>query len=135
MKFTKTEVREIRDEMEKALEKIAKKYNATADIGRITFGSQITAKLTFSKIAEDQYGEYKLTKEAQELKRRLPQMGLREDVLNEPFIFKGETIIIKGYNTRARSYPIEYTKGSKNYKCTVDHMKTLIRDNRPELFL
>ena len=135
MGFNKSEVQMLRIEMQEALDKVAKKYDAKVSIGRITYGLQVDTKITIAKTSTDEYGEFTLTKEAQALKTRLPRMGLRADVLNEPFVYKGDKIIIKGYNTRARSYPIEYTKGTKNYKCSVEHMKRMVKENRPELFL
>jgi len=135
MRFKKSEIAMLRIEMQEALDKVAKKHNAKVNIDRITFGLEAATKITISRVSTDEYGEFTLTKEAQELKNRLPRMGLRADVLNEPFVYKGDKIIIKGYNTRARRYPIEYTIGTKNYKCSVEYMKKMVKDNRPELFL
>jgi len=135
MNFTKTEVEQMRIEMTEAMNKVAKKYGAVASFGGIRYGLEVTSKVTISKKTEDQYGEFTLTKAAKTLKDRLPVMGLKADVLNEPFTFKGDTIVIKGYNTRARAYPIEYTKNGRNYKCSVSYMKDMVIENRPELFL
>jgi len=134
-RFTKPQVRSMRTEMEEALNLIAAKYNSTAKVGSISFGLQMTTKITFSQKTENEHGEYSLTKEAQKLLGMLEGMGLKKDVLNEPFTYLGDKIRILGYNTRAPKYPIQFEKNGQAYKCGVSKMKEMVKENRPELFL
>ena len=134
-RYTKIQIKSMRKEMEEALNLIAAKYNSTAKVGNISFGLQMEARITFSQKTVNEHGEYSLTKGAQELLLRLEGMGLRKDVLNEPFTYLGDKIKILGYNTRAPKYPIEFEKNGRGFKCGVSFMKTMVKENRPELFL
>jgi hypothetical protein len=134
-RFTKSQVKEMRTEMEKALNLIAAKYNSTAKVGSISFGLQMTTKITFSQKTKNEHGEYSLTKEAQKLLGMLEGMGLKKDVLNEPFTYLGDKIRILGYNTRAPKYPIQFEQNGQAYKCSVSRMKDMVKTEHPEYFL
>ena len=139
--FTRTETKKMRTEIENALEIIAKKYGYATKVGNIKFGNVIEAKITVSKMASNSHGTYANTPEAQAFLERAERMGLAKDCLNEKYTFKGETLKITGYNSRAKKYPINYSKidnqGNviQRMKCSEYHLKDIIRANRPEFFL
>ena len=133
--FTRPDAKAIRAELNAALEAIAKKYNATAKVGNITFGDTLDAKVTFAKIAENEHGKFAMTKEAKEFLERAESFGLTKDVLNEKCNYLGDVYEVTGYNTRAKRYPITFTKNGNRMKCGISFMKTFVRAERPELFL
>ncbi len=134
-KFIKSEAISIKSEVTKELEKVAAKYGATFNMGNISYGNEITFRMTLSKNSTNEHGDFIMTKEARTFLDRAAAMGLTQDVLNEEFIYAGNKIKITGYSTRSRKYPIKYTQNGKNYKCDVSYMKTMVRTSRPELFL
>ena len=135
MRFTETQVEQIRAELTEAMNKVLAKYDAKVNIGSITYGETISAKFTAARTAENEHGEYTNTKEAMEFKRRAKGLGLKENVLNEKCHYNGDVYVVLGYNTRARRYPISFTKNGKGFKSSVEFMKTFVRAERPELFL
>ena len=135
MRYTKAQIIEIREEMTEALNRVARKYSSSVKIGRISFGENMSAKIEMNRIASNEHGEFVMTPEAKEFLNRTISMGIRKDVLNEPFIYQGKNMKITGYKTRGKKYPITYMQNDKPYKCSVDHMLDMIRENRPELFL
>lgn len=135
-RFTKAEVQKLRKELNEAMNAVAEKYGARANIGNISFGIDVSAKFNISRISENEHGEYVHSKEAQAfLNRAESEFGLKKDVLNEPCKYKGKTYVITGYNTRAKRYPIEITENGKPMKAGIGFMKTFVRAERPELFL
>ena len=136
--MTKTEMRELRKDLQKAMDEVLSKRNLVASIGTITSYSRTGTHVTFkTEISEmtNQHGRVKLDLNAKALLGKLPELGMKPEVFNEPFMFKHSKIRIKGYNTRARKYPVEYTKDGENYKCSVDFMKQMVLEAHPEYFL
>lgn len=135
MRFTKTEATAMRLEILEALKVIEKKYNCSASLGGIKYGSELGVRLTFSKMASNEHGDFVNSRAAQLFIRRAQRMGIAADVLNEELVYKGAVCVITGYNSRAKKYPIEYVTNGKAYKCSIEYMKQMIRPTRPEFFL
>ena len=121
--------------MELALEIIAKKYGASCKVGRITYGESATVKIEFAKKSSNKNGEVVLDKAAREFIKRATGMSMRPDVLNEKMSYNGDTVIITGYNTRARAYPINYTVNGKGYKASVNYIQRIVKEVKPHWFL
>ncbi len=134
-RFTKSEASRIREDIEQALKDIEKKYNAKVSLGGIRYGAELGVRLTFAKMAENENGAYVHSRKAQTFMLKAEGMGLSSDVLGQKLPYQGQECIITGYNTRAKKYPIEYTKSGMGFKCSVQHMKSMIRPTRPEFFL
>ena len=135
MKFTKSQVEQIRIEITEAMNKVLNKHGAIAEIGRISYGETISSKFTIAKTAKNEHGEYINSKEAMEFKKRATSMGLKENVLNEKCHYEGNVYIVTGYKSRSRKYPITFTKNGEPFVSSVDFMKRFVRAERPELFL
>ncbi len=133
--FSKTDAQKMRQEIFEALAVIEKKYNAKVELSGVRYGSVLKTTLSFSKLSENEHGTFVNTPKAQEYIRRATRMGLSADTLNEPMEYQGSTHVITGYNTRAKRYPIEYTKDGQSYKCSEQFMKKFVKETRPEFFL
>lgn len=133
--FSRQDAIKMKEEIEQALSKVAKKYGANVKLGNIRYGDTLTSKVTFSKVSSNKHGEFVMTKEAKTFLLRAKGLGLREDVLNEKIRHQGSTYVVTGFNTRAKKYPITYTKDGRRMKSSVEYMKTFVRSGRPELFL
>lgn len=134
-RFTSLEADNMRQDMERALAEVAKKYGAVANVGNIRYGDNLSTKITFSKMSENKHGEFVMTKEAKTFLARAESLGFRKDVLGETLIYRGKAIVITGYNTRARTYPISYTENGDRYKCSEGQMKKMVFEVKPEWVL
>ena len=135
MRYTETQVEQIRVELTEAMNKVLAKYDSKVNIGSITYGETLSAKFTAARTSENEHGEYTNTKEAIEFKRRAKGLGLKENVLNEKCHYKGDVYVVQGYKSRSRKYPIMFRKNGDPYVASVEFMKTFVRAERPELFL
>jgi len=135
MEYSKTEVKNMREDVLEALQKVAEQYNSKIELGSTQYGLEMKTSLRFLRKTSDQYGETVLSKEAIRLKRMISTLGLHDNVINEPFVYRGYTIVITGYSARAKKYPILFTKNNKKYKCTVAQMKEMVKIVHPEYFL
>jgi len=135
MVFTREDTKRIRVEMTEAINEVAKKYGAEASVGRISFGADLTARITLSKVVKNEYGNIAMDKNSRQLLLKLEAMGLREEVFNEPIEFKGNIIRLVGYSMAAKKYPILFLKDGKKMKCGVEFARTMVREQHPEYFL
>ena len=133
--FTKLQAQRMRVEIEEALAGIEKKYNAKVKLGGIRYLDTLTVKLTFSKMSENENGAFANTKEAQAFVNRAYSIGVSPEVLGLPMRYQGDNVVITGYSTRAKKYPIKYTRNGKNYKCSESFIQNLVKETRPEFFL
>ncbi len=133
--FTISDAKKMRDEMQIALEIVAKKYNADANIGNIKFGDNLEAKITFSKRAEGMFGEYTQTKESLAFQAMGWKHQIPVEALNQTFDHNGENITITGYNRSAPKYPINYTKDNRAFKCSPSYMLSIVKMSLPSVML
>lgn len=132
MKFSKYETEQVMNKLRNELKKIGVELNLNISGGTARYGDEITFKVTVSKNAETEFGTVKMDKKAIEFQKRASGMGLRKELLGEPIVSPKGTYVITGYNTRAKSYPIEYTKDGAHYKSSVNSFMGIIREFRPE---
>jgi hypothetical protein len=122
MRFTSQDATNIRKDIQKALKEVAEKYNAEISLGNIHYGDDLRVKLVFYKKS----GNRVLTPQLRAYKARADDMNLPLELLDETFTYEGKVYKLIGYNTRARKFPIEYTAGGQQYKCSVLYFKKLI---------
>jgi hypothetical protein len=135
MEFTRSDAKAMREEINKALADIAKKYNSDIKVGNIKYGATIEAKITFAKIKEGMFGDYVNSKEAINFQSMEHKHGIPKDALNQEFEHAGDTFKITGYNPRAHRYPITYLKNGKAYKCGKDYMYEIVKMSLPSVML
>ena len=133
--FNKVIVKEIRNEITEALEKIAKKHNLDVEVGRITYGLELSTNVKFSEVVSTIHGKNPVTKKSKAYELKAAVEGLPKRALFEEIEVNGDIHKITGYNTRAKAYPIEYTINDKPYKASIGYTKKWLRSARPEYFL
>lgn len=121
--MTKAILTALGNEIEEALQDIAKKHNVQIRRGNGTYGeTNATLKLEISDISED--GSV-LDKEAETFLSMATIYGFKPDDLNRVFISNGDKYSITGMNPRRSKYPISAIRlrdGGK-YKFTVVYTK------------
>jgi len=133
--FTEPEVLQMRDEMQKALDKIAKKYNAKGTVSKIKYSESVSISVEIARVQKTTAGEFILDKKAQAYLDRAPSHQLPKEALGRPFKYQGRNVIITGYNTRAPRYPMNYTMDGTSYKSGINHVEKMLQKGLPELFL
>lgn len=121
--MTKAILKALANEIEDALQDIAKKHNVQIRRGNGTYGeTNATLKLEISDISED--GAV-LDKEAETFLKMATHYGFVEDDLNKVFTSNGSKYSISGLNPRRSKYPvsaIRLSDGGK-YKFTAMYVK------------
>lgn len=134
-RFTRQEAKDIRPIIERALEIAAKESGYKISMGSISFGIDMTAKIEISKVAENEHGEFKQTRESQNFLEECEAIGIKPEALNAPIPYQGGTIRIVGYNRRAPKNAIQLSKDGENQglRCPVRTIKQILRTTKPEL--
>ena len=128
-KFTKNSVENLRSELNKVLEAFGNEHNMDLDIGRITFGDQVTAKLTVQYKQDLEPGEYPETKESIAFIRKSKIIGIDKSLLHKSFKSKGDNVVLLGYNSRAPKNPMNFTVNNKPFKSSLGYFKSLLNEN------
>lgn len=108
MEFTRTNLKEIREEIVSVLEVVAENHDINFNLGNITFTPEkFTVKLTAisTKAADGSV----LTEQAQaylDIQKFKESIGQPIKNLGDIFIFQGEEFEIIGWKSRARKYPL-----------------------------
>ncbi len=134
-RFNRTDAKTIRADINKALEAIAKKHNASVELGNIKYGGNLEVKLTFSKMTEGIFGVYADTAETKAFKMMEYKHKIPVDALHNEFTHKGEKIKIIGYKTSRPKYPISYEKNGRGFKCSASYMLDMVKADLPSVFL
>ena len=113
-------VQDVRDEVFQALNAIAARHGLNVEQQKnVTFYSDhFSIKYIFSDATVD------LARK--EFENKCWQYGLSENDYGRTFVYDGKTIVIRGINTRARKYPIQYSIDGKPMKCGPDFMKIMM---------
>ena len=115
--FEKNNLKTLRVEMDLALASISKRFGITIETGNASFtANEVTFKVKCNTLGSD--GDA-ITKEAEAFERQKNYIGLGHLSVNDKIQIQGSTYILKGYNTRARKAPIQFSKGNSNYKCSI----------------
>ena len=116
--FNRANIKGLRNEIDEALDQVAKKYGITISAGNCTFsGNEANFKLKLNTIGE---GGTVITRESQNwdfYKNRTQCTHLN---VGDKITIQGGTYILTGYNTRARKAPIQFKDSRGNgYKCSI----------------
>ena len=121
--FNKPQIVQLRNAIDKALDRVAKEYGITISAGNCSFsGNEANFKLKLNTIGE---GGTVITKEmkAWDLYANLangPLDGLNHLKCGDTISIQGSPYILTGYNTRARKAPINFKDSlGRGYKCSV----------------
>jgi len=116
--FDRTTVRLLRDDLDAALQTVAKKYGISIQTGNARFSSEnVTFKLEAAVVSESGVA---VTNEASEFKRYAALLGLDEDDLGKSFSYRGQPYEIVGAKLSSRKYPILVkNRNGKVYKFMV----------------
>jgi len=109
-------VRQIADDIEIALAKVAKRYGVKIEVGNSSFSpTNCTTKINISTVAKN--GTV-MTKEATDFNRYASSFGINGYKLGDTFEFRYETYKITGLKPRSRKYPLlaENVNTGKVYK-------------------
>jgi hypothetical protein len=132
-KFTRTEVKNLRAELEATLKEFGQKHGVEVDVGRITFGETFTTKLTLTK--GQSLRDIQNRKKAEQFEAHFHLHKIPSRFLDKPFTYKGKEHKLIGFNHRAKKYPIEYELEGKPYKCTVDYIVNIFEKVNPQVFV
>jgi len=77
----------------------------------------------------------KAAKEAIEFDNHFHLHGIPNRYLNKEFTYNGNIYELKGYNRRAKRYPIIYLKNGESYKCSIKCIQNILKDVFPQLFI
>ena len=116
--FNRANIKGLRNEIDEALDQVAKKYGITISAGNCTFsGNEANFKLKLNTIGE---GGTVITRESQNwdfYKNRTQCTHLN---VGDKITIQGGTYTLTGYNTRARKAPIQFKDSRGNgYKCSI----------------
>lgn len=114
----------IREDINKALEEVAKKYDMTMKLGNISYD-----ELGFTGKVLAQLNEIDGKQPSQvNFEKYCELYGLQATDYNKEFNRNGKTFIVKDIKTTSRKYPVicECKQDGKSYKFVVEDVKRLI---------
>lgn len=128
MKMTKTNIKNLRNEMNAELEVLAKKYGVTISVGNASYtNNNVTFKV---EVANQNQSGLTLNKKATAL---LEQVKLRKlnFTLGSVIVLQGREFKVVGFNTRAKKFPIEIQGLDDNlkYKCSIFQANNAVQVN------
>ncbi len=117
--FNRANIKGLRNEIDEALDRVAKRYGITISAGNCTFsGNEANFKLKLNTIGE---GGTVITQESQNwdfYKNRTECSHLN---IGDTITIQGGRYTLSGYNTRARKAPIQFKDShGNNYKCSIN---------------
>ena len=104
--FTRANVRDITDEIEKALRPIAEKYGVALDRKGRSFYRDSMPVMFQMLVTEKGADGTVISAKDKDFKRHCSLVGLEPDDLGREFELRGETYQITGLNLRAKRFPI-----------------------------
>ena len=116
--FNKPQIVQLRNEIDKALDRVANKYGITISAGNCSFsGNEANFKLKLNTIGE---GGTVITRESQMWDLYKGRTQCSHLSIGDEIQLQGNTYILSGYNTRAKKAPIQFTDSSgRGYKCSI----------------
>ena len=117
--FNRANIKGLRNEIDEALDQVAKKYGITISAGNCTFsGNEANFKLKLNTIGE---GGTVITRESQMWDLYKSRTNCSHLKVGDKITIQGGTYILTGYNTRAKKAPIQFKDvfGHSNYKCSI----------------
>ena len=116
--FTRVNIKGLRNEIDEALDQVAKKYGITISAGNCTFsGNEANFKLKLNTIGE---GGTVITRESQNWDFYKSRTNCGHLNIGDTIQLQGNSYTLTGYNTRARKAPIQFKDSRGNgYKCSI----------------
>ena len=116
--FNKPQIVQLRNEIDKALDRVANKYGITISAGNCSFsGNEANFKLKLNTIGDS--GTV-ITRESQMWDLYKGRTQCSHLSIGDEIQLQGNTYILSGYNTRAKKAPIQFTDSSgRGYKCSI----------------
>lgn len=127
--ITKDMLKQIREDINKALEPVGEKYGVKLTAGNASYTeNNFTLKLEGAAVKED--GTV-AAKDAEAFKRHAHLYGLSPDDLGRKFTSQGKEFTITGLNTKSGKYPIiGRDSNGKGYKFGADMVKFFLSQNK-----
>ena len=117
--FNKQQIVQLRSEIDKALDRVAKEYGITISAGNCSFsGNEANFKLKLNTIGE---GGTVITRESKMWNLYKSRTNCSHLNVGDTIIIQGNPYTLSGYNTRAKKAPINFTDSRGNgYKCSIE---------------
>ena len=117
--FNKPQIVQLRSEIDKALDRVAKQYGITISAGNCSFsGNEANFKLKLNTVGD---GGTVITRESKMWDLYKSRTNCSHLNIGDTITIQGNSYTLSGYNTRARKAPINFTDGRGNgYKCSVN---------------
>ena len=115
--FNKPALRELRSEMEIQFAKLEKKFGIKLHVGSMSYSANdVSVKVKGNTISKSGTA---ITKEAQAWDLYAQMGGYDHLKVGDKVILQGQTLTIKGYNSRAPKSPIQIEDAQgRTYKCS-----------------
>ena len=116
--FNRANIKGLRNEIDEALDQVAKKYGITISAGNCTFsGNEANFKLKLNTIGE---GGTVITRESQNWDFYKSRTNCGHLNIGDTIQLQGNSYTLTGYNTTARKAPIQFKDSRGNgYKCSI----------------
>ena len=117
--FNRANIKGLRNEIDEALDQVAKKYGITISAGNCTFsGNEANFKLKLNTIGDN--GTV-ITRESQMWDLYKSRTNCTHLNIGDTITIQGNSYTLSGYNTRARKAPIQFKDSRGNgYKCSIN---------------
>ena len=117
--FNRANIKGLRNEIDEALDRVAKKYGITISAGNCTFsGNEANFKLKLNTIGDN--GTV-ITRESQMWDLYKSRTNCSHLSIGDKITIQGNSYTLSGYNTRARKAPINFTDSrGRGYKCSIN---------------
>lgn len=117
--INRANIRQIRDEMEQALNLVLKKHGLSVNVGNAMFTpSDVTFKVKVGLGSQDDVAQ-------REWNKYCFLFGLSPDLFGKKFISRGTEFTITGIARKSRNYPVLATNANGTvYKFTVETART-----------
>ena len=117
--FNRPNIKGLRNEIDEALDRVAKKYGITISAGNCSFsGNEANFKLKLNTKGTD--GTV-ITDESRYWDMYKSRTNCSHLKVGDKITIQGGTYILTGYNTRARKAPIQFKDShGNNYKCSIN---------------
>ena len=117
--FNKSNLNQVRTDINSALKEVENKYGIKLDIGNISYnGSLFTTKLKAFATGGDDTNVGKI-----EWDRNCYKFGSKKGDFGRTIKFMGETFTVSGIKPRSSKYPVLADKGGKTYKLPVGALR------------